>query len=250
MRNIINIALNYPKQKFDSLIFRLNRALHERFIFKFAPKKFIFGSIWRSNYWGSTESNSGPGSTMEQAKGLIEELPKLFDSLDVKVILDAPCGDLNWMQYILEGAEYDYIGGDIVGKLVDNNQKRYGTEKITFLKLDITRDNLPAADLWLCRHTLFHFSYSDIYLALKLFVDSDIEYFLTTNCITPEGFANSDISTGGWRRLNLFLPPFNFPRNPAWQVDDFVYPTPPTTLTSWTKDQIAGSLQQLAKFAK
>jgi len=250
MRNFINVAFSYLRKKFGALIFRLNRVLHERFIFKYAPKNFIFSSIWRSNYWGSTESNSGPGSTTDQTKEIIAELPKLFDSLGVKVILDAPCGDLNWMQYVLQGAEYDYIGGEIVGKLVDNNQKRFGTEKITFRKLDITKDNFPVADLWLCRHTLFHFSYRDIYHSLKLFVDSDIEYFLTTNCITPDEFTNSDISTGSWRRLNLFLPPFNFPRNPVWQVDDFVYPTPPTTLTLWNKEQVASSLQQLAKFVK
>lgn len=250
MRNIVNIGLKSIRNLLGAYTFRLNRALHERVIFKYAPKEFIFSSIWRSNYWGSAESHSGPGSTMDQTRKLVEELPKLFSDLNVKTILDAPCGDLNWMQHILNGSEYDYIGGDIVGKLVRNNEKRYGTRRITFRKLDITKHDFPAADLWLCRHTLFHFSYSDIYLALKQFVDSDIEYFLTTNCITTSDFSNSDILTGGWRRLNLFLPPFNFPRNPLWQMDDFVYPTPPTTLTLWTKEQIVSSLPHLIKFVK
>ena len=249
MKNFIRSSTRQLRKKFGVLAFSVNRVLHERVIFRFAPREFIFSSIWRSNYWGSAESNSGPGSTTDQARILIEELPKLFESLEVRTILDAPCGDLNWMRYILEGAQYKYLGGDIVGKLVHNNQKRYGTEKISFCKLDITNDELPVADLWLCRHTLFHFSYRDIYLTLKQFVDSDIKFFLTTNCITPAGFTNSDILTGDWRRLNLFLPPFNFPQDSVWEIDDFVHPTPPTTLTLWTKDQITASIHQLAKFA-
>jgi predicted AAA+ superfamily ATPase len=54
-----------------------------------------------------------------------------------------------------------------------------------------------------------HFSFRDIFAALKNFRASGAKYLLTTT--SPGIDVNVDIETGSWRYLNLQTPPFNFP---------------------------------------
>ena len=61
----------------------------------------IFTSIHRRNAWRGEESASGPGSSREGTAALRRELPRLLAELGCTSLLDAPCGDLCW----LEGAE-------------------------------------------------------------------------------------------------------------------------------------------------
>lgn len=76
--------------------------------------------------------------------------------------------------------------------------------------MDISKDGLPKADMILCRDCLVHFSFEDILSAIRNFKRSGSQYILTTTF--SERLSNIDINTGGWRTLNLQLPPFNFPR--------------------------------------
>ena len=75
-------------------------------------------------------------------------------------------------------------------------------------------------------------------LALNNFLQSNVKYILTTNCVTDTNHTNLDIKTGDWRSLNLFLPPFNFPTNPLWEIDDYSEPHPPMKLCLWHRDQL------------
>jgi hypothetical protein len=233
-----------------SIKYRVNRILHEKLLFKLASKESVFASIWRNNYWGSGESLSGPGSTLEQTANLRQKMPVMFDEMDIKSVFDAPCGDMHWMQYVLKDAKFTYLGGDIVGELVSVNKKKFANTEVNFIKFDMTTDVFPVADVWLCRAVFFHLSNRDIYLALEQFVDSNIKYMLTTNCVTGEQHINKDIVTGDWRSLNLNLPPFNFPRESLWEVEDYAPPHPPTTLTLWTKAQVETILPSLRKIYK
>jgi hypothetical protein len=112
----------------------------------------------------------------------------------------------------------------------------------------MTTDIFPVADVWLCRAIFFRLSNHDSCLALEQFVASNIKYILTTNCVTDEGHVNTDIVTGDWRSLNLNLPPFNFPKDFLWQIDDCTPPHPPMTLTLWSKSQVESILPALRKF--
>ena len=102
----------------------------------------------------------------------------------------------------------EYIGGDIVPKLVEQNQRNFGNSKRRFLHLDITSDYLPQVDLILSRDCLVHFPFSEISAALKNFKSSQSTYLLTTTFTGPR--PNLDIPMGEWRTLNLQMPPFNF----------------------------------------
>lgn len=231
----------------SAIKFRLNRFLHEKLLFKLASKENVFTSIWRNNYWGSGESFSGPGSTLDYTQDIRQKMPSIFDTYNVKSVFDAPCGDMNWMQHILEDANFTYLGGDIVGEIVNINKTKFANSKVDFIKFDITADVFPAADVWLCRAVLYHLSNRDIYLALEQFVASNIKYILTTNHLTGDAHVNKNIKTGDWRLLNLTLPPFNFPKESLWEINDYVEPHPPATLTLWTRAQIEAILPALRK---
>lgn len=222
----------------SAIKYRLNRLFHEKLLFRLAAKEDVFTSIWRNNYWGSEESLSGPGSTLEQTENLRRKMPVMFDEMGIKSVFDAPCGDMHWMQHVLKDANFNYLGGDIVGELVSINNKNFANSQVCFIKFDMTADTFPAADVWLCRAAFYHLSNRDVYLALEQFAASNIKYILTTNCITEEHHINKDIATGDWRSLNLMLPPFNFPRGALWEIEDNVAPHPPMPLILWEKEQI------------
>lgn len=229
----------------SSIKFRLNRFLHEKLLFRLASKEDVFTSIWRNNYWGSGESFSGPGSTLDYTQEIRQKLPSMFDQYNIKSVFDAPCGDMHWMQHVLKGANFSYLGGDIVGELVNVNKKKFANSKVDFIKFDMTADTFPGTDIWLCRAVFYHLSNRDIFLALENFCASNIKYILTTNHLTGDAHINKDIKTGDWRLLNLTLPPFNFPKEFLWEINDYVAPHPAATLTLWTKAQIEARLPAL-----
>ena len=169
----------------------------------------VFERIYRENLWGSPESRSGPGSTREQALKVAPDFRKILDHLGIKSILDAPCGDFNWMSSMdLNGIQY--TGVDIVGDLIEKNQSRYQRTGIQFINLNLIQNSLPKADLILNRDCLVHFSYEDIGRALKNMIRSGSTYLMTSSFSGQS--LNFDITTGDWRPLNLEIHPFYFPK--------------------------------------
>jgi hypothetical protein len=171
--------------------------------------KHTFTNIYKKNTWASSESVSGTGSSISQTKTIIQELPKLIEQFNIKSLVDAPCGDLNWMKEIYRIVE-SYIGIDIVEEIIEQNKKKFQTDHVQFLTLDITKDPLPKSDVILCRDCLVHFSFSDIFLALNNFKASGSKYLLTTTF--TDRMCNAEIKTGGWRPLNLEIEPVYFPK--------------------------------------
>ncbi|HYG65776.1 MAG TPA: class I SAM-dependent methyltransferase [Thermoanaerobaculia bacterium] len=168
----------------------------------------VFGEIYRSNAWGSGESVSGPGSTHERAADFRDDLAAVLRDLGTRVLLDAPCGDFNWIGPVADEAER-YIGVDVVPELVERNARRHGSRRRRFLRLDLTRDELPRADVVLCRDCLVHLRTADIWRALESLRRSGARYLVVTTFIGERG--NEEIETGAWRPLNLERPPFHFP---------------------------------------
>jgi mannosyltransferase OCH1-like enzyme len=172
------------------------------------PMQRVFEKIIESNRKVQDESLSGPGSCLAQTAEIRRLLPFLLADLNIRSLLDAPCGDFNWLKHVRLDLE-EYIGGDIVPALVEQNQKQFADKQRRYLHLDITRDHLPQVDLILCRDCLVHFPLAEVTQALKNFKRSRSRYLLTTTFTGPR--RNTEIATGEWRTLNLQLPPFNFP---------------------------------------
>jgi len=205
-----------------------------------------FTEIYRGNLWGGTESVSGPGSSLDYTANLRNALPALFDALSIASVFDAPCGDFHWMKYVLAGHPLDYTGGDIVRPLIEDNTARYGTPRIRFIHIDLTREAYPRADLMIARDFLFHLSYEDTGLVLANFVKSGIKYLLTTTHANETGFSNRDIETGGFRQIDLFAPPYNFPRAALAAIEDWKPPSARRLMCLWSREQIAALFQNSA----
>jgi hypothetical protein len=180
----------------------------------------VFKKIHQENHWGDGESVSGQGSNAEQTATISLRIPELLKELKIQRLLDAPCGDFGWISKI-DLPIKQYIGADIVPEVIAKHQERItkqiNTEEIKanyltdykFVVLDITQDELPEADLMLCRDCLVHLSFDDIRRFVQNLKKSNIKYLLTTTF--PERIVNQDIATGDWRTLNLQIAPFSFP---------------------------------------
>lgn len=169
--------------------------------------KEIFSDIYKHNLWGGAESVSGPGSSLHESQQLIEKLPLLFDLFEIKSVLDAPCGDYHWMQHVPK-SNIMYTGIDIVTDLVEKNISQYADQQTRFMVMNIVEDELPRADLVICRDGLVHLSNIQIKRAIQNFQNSGSEFLLTTHF--PLLTENRDIRTGDWRPINFCLTPFDF----------------------------------------
>jgi glycosyltransferase involved in cell wall biosynthesis/SAM-dependent methyltransferase len=173
-----------------------------------ATHREVFGDIYRRNLWGNTESVSGPGSTRARGADFTPDLVALLRRLESRTLLDAPCGDFNWIAEAAGSVER-YVGIDVVPELIEHNLRHHLTDRRSFARADITRDDLPAADVILCRDCLVHFSIQDVWNTLANFRRSGSRYLLTTTFIERD--ANGSIRTGSWQPLNLQAAPFHFP---------------------------------------
>lgn len=194
-----------------------------------------FTSIYRSNGWDSSESRSGIGSTLASTANIRRKLPSLIERLNVRTLLDAPCGDFHWMKEVSLPAGCAYIGADIVPDIIEDLGARFAAPSRSFVCANIL-DPLPDADLWLCRDCLIHLSNDQIATAIENFRRSNIRYWLTTH--VPACRINKDIPTGAYRLINLRRPPFDLPR-PLAVIDDFVAPAHPKQLALWSREQLA-----------
>jgi len=177
--------------------------------YKRLKTKEVFTDIYINNHWKSRKSISGVGSEIEQTRSLIAELEKLINDMNIKSILDIPCGDFTWMKMVdLTGIKY--TGADIVDDLIKNNTELYGKDTgRKFIVMDLITEPLPENELLIVRDCLVHLSFNDAKAAIENIRTSGCRYLLTTTF--PGYRSNYDITTGGWRRLNLNKEPFCFP---------------------------------------
>ena len=207
-----------------------------KFAARHADAKALYSHIYETNFWGDPESVSGPDSTADYTENLRRELAQLLHRFDVRRVVDAPCGDFNWFRLVDLPPGVVYAGGDIVEAMITRNAALYGNGTRSFHVMDIRHDPLPASDLWVCRNTLFHLSYADIYAALRNGLNSDIQYFLITT--HPQRDRNTDIPTGSYRPLNLERKPFLFP-TPLARIDDWAEGEPVRQMCLWHRDKVA-----------
>ncbi|NBW35243.1 MAG: class I SAM-dependent methyltransferase [Cytophagia bacterium] len=200
----------FLKKWFPLIISLRNRVYNflAHYRFKDKPVEEVFLTIFRENHWRDKESKSGTGSNEKNTIVVINIISRVINELEIKSMLDIPCGDFYWMQKVKLN-NVMYTGGDIVQELVLRNQQNYSSEKRNFDKLNIISSSLPVVDLIFTRDCLVHFSYNDIMRTIANIKKSGSKYWMITTF--PE-HKNHDIITGDWRPLNLQSPPFNFPK--------------------------------------
>ena len=123
------------------------------------------------NYGPGTGGGSGPGSTPQSTRELCTLLVHLILSLNVRSILDAPCGAMAWMPIALHEAasllridgivgEHDasvekrhltYIGVDVAKSVIDQNVARFGAKSRSFASSWIFLHEDMSTDTFLSR---------------------------------------------------------------------------------------------------
>ena len=196
----------------------------------------IFDNIIKKKKW--TQHPCGPGSTLQYTEHLRKNLSKVLDEYDINSMLDIPCGDFSWMSTINFPSGFTYIGADIVSDMILNVQIKYPNFK--FIRLDITKDKLPTADLFFIRDCLLHFSFKDIRSAFENIIKSNPKYIMTSNWF--EGYNNfQDINTGNGRTLNFLESPFNFGL-PLVSIKDYIKGFPKRKMLLWKAEVIQNYL--------
>ncbi len=176
-----------------------------------------FRHAYATNHWAGPDSPSGAGASLDQTLAIRRGLPELCRRLEVRSLLDLPCGDCSWMATIDLGP-VRYLGADFLPELIQANRQRYQDSGRVFEVLDLLSSPLPAADLVLCRDCLVHLSFADIARAIANLRAARVGYLLTTTF--PSQPTNEDIHTGDWRPLNLEIAPFNWPSPQEILIED------------------------------
>lgn len=223
------------------ILFPLNKYRNYKlsiFLEKISEPKDFFTHVYWDGKQRNLESLSGNGSTLVQTSKIRTALPILLSKFNITSIIDAPCGDLNWMSKILIDYKGDYLGIDIVQPLINDLNDRYANERISFKNQDILSVILPSADLLITRDFLFHLSFEDINRFLINFKKSNIKYLLTTSHHLDDNFINKNIKTGDFRCIDLFKKPFLFPLQFAHAFEDYVDPEPPRSMFLWARSDL------------
>jgi SAM-dependent methyltransferase len=215
--------------------FELRRA-----ITKFRSNNRIFGEIYRTNVWGGRtgEFYSGSGAYEPPVEEYAALVRNFIRANEIDSVVDLGCGDFNVGKKIANSG-LRYVGVDVVRPLIDQNNQLFGTHDISFVCLDIAKDDLPNCTLCLIRQVFQHLSNANIKAVLPKL--EKYKFVLVTEHYpsdTELEIINKDIPTGGdtrvvWKSgVYLDRPPFNvqnitpfYEFKSDWTVDTLNEPT-------------------------
>ncbi len=177
--------------------------------------KTAFDGIYRDAVWGRNEAgvgNSGTGSTLTSTAAYRTYLQAFLAERKIVSVVDAGCGDWEFSKEI-DWTGIEYKGFDIVDRVVDQNRRRHGKPNIQFFAGNIVDDDLPPADLLVCKHVLQHLPTKDVQTFLRKQLPK-YKYALITNGVdahTARANYTQDIAPGGYRALDITKPPYAIP---------------------------------------
>lgn len=122
-------------------------------------------------------------------------------------VVDLGCGDWQFSK-LVDWNGIEYRGYDVVSSIISANRALYGKNNISFHEIEPPYDHLPPAELLIVKDVFQHWSDEAIHAFLPSLARFPVS--LITNCVNPVGpTTNLPISNGGFRYLDLRLPPFN-----------------------------------------
>lgn len=171
----------------------------------------VFSEIYKSSKWGTNGGDagaSGYGSTMRATYLYRAFLQQFMKDLNVRSVVDAGCGD--WESTgAIDWTGIDYKGYDIVASVVAADNKKFAKPGVQFFHANIVTDDLPPADLLICKQVLQHLPTADIERFLSTL--HKYAHVLLIDSVNPATLSakNTDTAAGGFRFLDLTHPPFN-----------------------------------------
>lgn len=170
--------------------------------------KQVFTEIYDKNLWGW--KGSGIGAMKQYSMPFIEYLQNFINSNNITSIVDIGCGDWEMMKYVNIPSNINYIGVDIVDKIIENNKKHYAKENISFEKIDNIKElSKYNGDLLIIKDVMQHWDTITIWYSIGHII-SNFKYALIVNNIVSQGAPsiNSEINAGNSRPLDLEVSPF------------------------------------------
>lgn len=183
----------------------------------------IWDEIYAKGEWGE---GSGSGSTVETTKKYVEVvneiLTKTSDSLITNGVFDLGCGFWNGWQNEIKGYSF-YIGVDASAMAIATNKFNVKAPNTLWIQDDLIGFLESEENSWvktiLIKDVLQHNSNETVWKILaKLKFEKTV---IITNDSVLDGI-NRDCEDGGYRPIDLRLPPFNL--KPTRVVD---YPSSP-----------------------
>jgi hypothetical protein len=182
------------------------------------PTQAVMEQIYSKHLWGgeSKDFYSGEGSHLANIiRPYIEAVTKFLKTHNGTLsICDLGCGDFNVGKELVPFSS-NYHGIDIVSELILRNKDLFKSNHFEFHCLDISKDDLPAADCAILRQVLQHLSNEEIMLILKK-LRSYRHIILTEHLPTGNFVPNKNQIANLGNRLiqqsgvNVEVEPFNF----------------------------------------
>ncbi len=221
---------NLLKKFLKKIIPRSIIKIRDRYLLNKNRKKFlsiptdkIFSKIYTDKIWcpedqkNNYEFYSGIGShNVEFVKNYTDNVKLFLKRFPSKPnVIDLGCGDFA-VGSILRKSCNNYIAVDIFDKLINKNKKIYKNLNVDFRTLDITKDNLPDADVCFLRQVLQHLS-NDLIMKFLILIKNKYKYLIITEHLPSQKdfIPNVDIPTGPFIRIDkdsgvvLTREPFN-----------------------------------------
>jgi hypothetical protein len=182
------------------------------------PTKAAMEQIYEKHLWGgiNVDFYSGEGShNTKLVDPYIEVITNFLKSFESPIsVCDLGCGDFNIGQQLVPFTN-SYRGVDIVPALIERNKKKYTIDNLSFLCLDLAKDELPQGDCALVRQVLQHLSNDEVNKILQKLCK--FQYVIITEHLPLGTFEpNIDIISGQGIRikyksgLDVLAPPFEW----------------------------------------
>jgi ubiquinone/menaquinone biosynthesis C-methylase UbiE len=189
------------------------------------------GFVW-NNEDNQGESLSGAGSTIKNTKQIRTALVSLIHELNIERMLDASCGDWNWMKLILNELPREYIGLDVTASVIKDNKEKYENLRngLTFINIEsleyLKNCKECEFDIIFIRYTLEHLP-TEYNIALLKEVKRCCKYGFITSAKIDVERTNKNCIFGDYRPINLLKTPYiEILGNPQKEFEDKVEDAP------------------------
>jgi len=177
---------------------------------------------------GLPETHCGIGSTVRKTEIVRRLLPSVLEKFNIRILVDAPCGDYNWLKETDLSMLDSYVGLDISERNINQSYVNLYTQPtskrpshIVFKKFDALSDELPRSDAVMTRDFFQHLPLAVGKAYLDKIIASGAKYLIATSYSNQ---VNKDIKEiGDFRHVNLFLPPFLLPMQLSTIVESTVH---------------------------
>jgi len=199
-----------------------------------SDRMYAFERVYKEGRWtrgadGALCSSGWSNVASGQGVAALGALLSVIKMIGARSIADVPCGDGCFAGALLDALSnrtsdtsgnlaptpVEYVGVDIVHRLIDDNRQRYGSNAVHFVQADVISSSwIPNADLVFSRQMLQHMCTDDALRFIRLVAHSSAKYALLTTFETDDSFVNTDIgcASGDYRAQDLTKPPFSLPR--------------------------------------